>query len=152
MNGGFITPLGDESSMRMEQRKALCGYAHGKCPHESFWRRCMCTYFSGQYEWKDNSPASDRALEGTSGGKAISFNGSVHVPSSADTPLLSKTTSTGSMTSCFFKAIKDGHKQTYGSILDSMHNTINPTGGNLRQEPLLSACGQFDVNSKIFTL
>ncbi|RWR86752.1 metacaspase-1 [Cinnamomum micranthum f. kanehirae] len=141
---------------------------------------------NGHYEWEDHSPRSG-VFKGTSGGDAISFSGSVEVPTSADKAFLSKNISTGSMTSCFIKAIediKDEHKRTYRSILDSMENTINKntinkTGGKLKQasqlhfcgslllekaitgiahtntniqEPLLSACGPFDVNSKLFTL
>ncbi|RWR86749.1 metacaspase-1 [Cinnamomum micranthum f. kanehirae] len=85
---------------------------------------------SGQYEWEDHSPRSG-VFKGTSGGDAISFSGSVEVPTSADKAVLSETISTGSMTRCFIEAIQHGHEQTYKSILDSMQNTVCKTSGNL---------------------
>lgn len=51
---------------------------------------------------------------------------------------LSRITSTGAMTFCFIQAIERGHGQTYGSILNSMRNTIRSTGGDMGGGPVTS--------------
>ncbi|KAL0464275.1 UNVERIFIED_CONTAM: Metacaspase-1 [Sesamum latifolium] len=134
---------------------------------------------SGQYVWEDHRPPSGN-WKGASGGEVISFSGCDDNQTSADTSALSKITSTGAMTFCFIQAIDQGQGSTYGSILNSMRNTIRGVGssgpnfgggmpavatsllnmlitggsggGRLTQEPQLTACETFDVYAKPFFL
>ncbi|XP_065859091.1 metacaspase-1-like [Euphorbia lathyris] len=129
---------------------------------------------TGHYVWEDHRPRSGM-WKGTNGGEAVSFSGCDDNQTSADTSALSKITSTGAMTFCFIQAIERGHGTTYGSILNSMRNTIRSTGndldggvvtslvtmlltggsgmsGGLRQEPQLTSCQPFDVYTRPFLL
>ncbi|XP_061995980.1 metacaspase-1-like isoform X2 [Rosa rugosa] len=81
----------------------------------------------GKYVWEDHRPRSGM-WKGTSGGEVISISGCDDDQTSADTSALSKITSTGAMTFCFIQAIERGQAATYGSILNSMRNTIRSTG------------------------
>lgn len=129
---------------------------------------------NGRNTWEDHRPRNG-TWKGTSGGEAISFSGCDDDQTSADTPLLSKVTSTGVMTFAFIQAIERGQGTTYGSILTAMRSTIRKTdsdlgGGSassllsmllsgasapsigLTQEPQLSSNEQFDVYAKPFSL
>ncbi|XP_078440368.1 metacaspase 1 [Wolffia australiana] len=131
---------------------------------------------SGQYVWEDHRPRSG-IWKGTNGGEAISFSGCDDHQTSADTAALSRITSTGAMTFCFIQAIERGQAGTYGSILNSMRETIRNAGrsgggggggivtdiitmlitggsigGGFTQEPQLTSCEPFDVYTKPFVL
>nr|DAD47611.1 TPA_asm: hypothetical protein HUJ06_017548 [Nelumbo nucifera] len=85
---------------------------------------------SGRYAWEDHRPQSG-VWKGTNGGEAISFSGCDDHQTSADTSALSQITSTGAMTYCFIQAIERGEATTYGSILNSMRDTIRNTGATV---------------------
>nr|DAD18289.1 TPA_asm: hypothetical protein HUJ06_019752 [Nelumbo nucifera] len=127
---------------------------------------------SGRYRWEDHNPPSG-VWKGTSGGEAICFSSCDDYQKSIDTMVLSKTTYTGAMTYGFIQAIECGHRNTYGSILNSIRSTIDDMGkdggggritflsnfltgsslnGRVRQEPQLTASNQFDVYNKPFSL
>ncbi|KAJ6672129.1 METACASPASE-4 [Salix viminalis] len=128
---------------------------------------------NGKYVWEDHRPRTGE-WKGTSGGEVFSFSSCDDDQTAADTPALSKITSTGAMTYSFILAIERGHATTYGSMLNAMRSTIRDTtnelgggiltslismfltgrtyGGEITQEPQLTASEQFDVYSKPFSL
>ncbi|XVF54839.1 hypothetical protein PTKIN_Ptkin05aG0213500 [Pterospermum kingtungense] len=126
----------------------------------------------GRYVWEDHRPRTG-TWKGTNGGEVISFSGCDDDQISADTSVLSRSTSTGAMTYAFILAIERGHGTTYGNMLNAMRSTIRNahekeggfvttlismllTGGSLdggsKQEPQLTANERFDVYKKPFSL
>ncbi|KAG5223304.1 metacaspase [Salix suchowensis] len=97
---------------------------------------------NGEYVWEDHRPRTGE-WKGTSGGEVFSFSSCDDDQTAADTPALSKITSTGAMTYSFILAIERGHATTYGSMLNAMRSTIRDTTNELGGGILTSLISMF---------